>query len=87
LAQTGFDHVKKSLPRQDAAKYCLDALQTISTMSTTDVRKLALDLAMAGWGGLEANNPKSRSRVTGLQGERSGLTMECFLYVVMRDKA
>jgi len=87
LAQSGFDNVKKSLPRQDAVQYCLDALQTISTMSTTDVRKLALDLAMAGRGGLEVNNPNSRYRVKGLQGEFSGLAMVCFLYVVMQQIA
>ena len=48
--------------RGTADQYCLDALQTISTMSTTDVRKLALDLAMGGRVRLEVNNPSSRFR-------------------------
>jgi Flp pilus assembly protein TadD len=87
MAQSGFDNLKKSLPRQDAVQYCLDALQTISTMSTTDVLKLALDLAMAGRNGLEVNNPSSRYRVKGLQGEFSGLALVCFLYVVMQQIA
>ena len=87
LAQTGFDNVKNSLPRQDAVQYCLEALQTISKMSATNVQKLALDLAMAGRSGLEVHNPNSRYRVKGLQGEFSGLAMVCFLYVVMQQIA
>ena len=73
--------------RGTADQYCLDALQTISTMSTTDVRKLALDLSMAGPGGLEVNNSNGRYQVKGLQGEFSGLAMVCFLYVVKQQIA
>jgi len=81
------DHFRLAGPRQDAVQYCLDALQTISKMSATNVQKLALDLAMAGRSGLEVHNPNSRYRVKGLHGEFSGLAMVCFLYVVMQQIA
>jgi tetratricopeptide (TPR) repeat protein len=87
LAQSGFDHVRQVFPRQDAVHYCLDGLQRFAQMSPGEFQKLTLELALAGRGGFAVNNPASRYRVKGLDGEFSGLAMTCFLYVAMQRMA
>ena len=87
LAQSGFERVRQVIPRQDAVHYCLDALQRFAKLSSGELQKLSLDLAMAGRDGFAVHNPKRRYRVKGLDGEFSGLAMVCFLYVAMQRMA
>ena len=84
LAQTGFERVRQVIPRLDAAHYCLAALQRFAKLSTAELQKLSLSLAMAGRAGFAVHDPKSRYRVKGLDGEFTGLEMVCFLYVAMQ---
>lgn len=84
LAQSGFDRVRQAIPRQDAVRYCLDALQRFAHLSPGEVQKLSLELAMVGRDGFAVHDPNSRYRVKGLDGEFSGLAMVCFLYVAMQ---
>lgn len=87
LAQSGFERVRQVIPRQDAAHYCLDALRRFAKLSSGELQKLSLELAMAGRNGFAVHNPNSRYRVKGLDGEFSGLAMVCFLYVAMQRMA
>lgn len=87
LAQSGFDHVRQFIPRQDAVHYCLDALHRFTKLSPSELQKLTLELAMAGRDGFAVHNPDSRYRVKGLEGEFSGLAMVCYLYVAMQRMA
>jgi Flp pilus assembly protein TadD len=87
LAQSGFDQVRKVIPRQDAVHYCLDALKRFASLSPGELQKLSLELALAGRDGFAVHDPESRYRVKGLDGERSGLAMVCFLYVAMQRMA
>ena len=84
LSQSGFDKVRQVTPRQDAVHYCLGAMQQLSNMDAAELKKLTLELAMVGRNGFEVQNPASRYRVKGLEGEFSGLAMVCFLYVAMQ---
>lgn len=85
LSQSSFDKVSQTLPRQDAVHYCLDALQRFSKMSPAELKKLTLELAMAGRNGFAVHNPNSRYQVKGLDGEFSELAMVSFLYVAMQQ--
>ena len=85
LSQSSFDNVSQVVPRQDAVLYCLDALGRYSKMSPAELKKLTLDLAMAGRNGFAVHDPNSRYRVRGLDGEFSGLAMVSFLYVAMQQ--
>ena len=87
LAQSGFDKVRKVIPRQDAVHYCLDALKRFARLSPGELHKLSLELALAGREGFAVHNPDSRYSVKGLEGEHSGLAMVCFLYVAMQRMA
>jgi len=85
LSQSSFDKVSQALPRQDAVHYCLDALQRYSKLSPAELKKLTLELAMAGRNGFAVHDPNSRYRVKGLDGDFSGLAMVSFLYVAMQQ--
>lgn len=61
--------------------------QAVPQLSSGELQKLSLDLAMAGRDGFAVHNPNSRYRVKGLDGEFSGLAMVCFLYVAMQRMA
>jgi tetratricopeptide (TPR) repeat protein len=87
LAQSSFNRVRQIIPRQDAVQYCLDALQRFAKLSSGELKKLCLELAVAGRNGFEVHNPDRRYQVKGLDGEFSGLAMVCFLYVAMQSVA
>jgi len=85
LSQSSFDKVSQATPRHDAVLYCLEALQQCSRLSPAELKKLTLELAMAGRNGFAVHDPNSRYRVKGLEGEFSGLAMVSFLYVAMQQ--
>jgi len=87
LAQSGFDNIRKVIPRQDAVNYCLAAMKRFAAMPPAELQKLTLALAMAGQKGFAVHDPESRYRVKGLEGEFSGLAMICHLYVAMQRMA
>ena len=87
LAQSGFERVRQGIPRQDAVHYCLDALQRFAKLSPDELKKLSLELAMAGRDGFAVHDPDRRYRVKGMDGDFSGLAMVCFLYVAMQRMA
>ncbi len=87
LAQSGFDRVRAVVPRQDAVHYCLDALQRCKSLSPAELKKLCLELALAGREGFAVHDPDRRYRLKGLEGDFSGLAMVCFLHVAMQRLA
>ena len=87
LAQSGFDRVRAVVPRQDAVHYCLDALQRCKNLSSAELKKLCLELALAGREGFAVHDPDRRYRLKGLEGNFSGLAMVCFLHVAMQRLA
>lgn len=87
LAQSGFDRLRKVVPRQDAVHYCLDALQRCQNLSPADLKKLCLELALAGREGFAVHDPSRRYRLKGMEGDFSGLAMVCFLHVAMQRLA
>ncbi|MEQ2005173.1 MAG: tetratricopeptide repeat protein [Limisphaerales bacterium] len=87
LAQSGFDRIRKVVPRQDAVHYCLDALQRVAKLSPDELKKLCLELALAGRDGFAVHDPDRRYRLKGLEGDFSGLAMVCFLHVAMQRLA
>jgi tetratricopeptide (TPR) repeat protein len=87
LAQSGFERVREVIPRQDAVAFCLDALRRFSKMPPDEVKKVALELAMAGRDGFSVHDPNKRYRVKGLESEFSGLAAVCFLYVAIQQVA
>ncbi len=87
LAQSGFDNIRKVIPRQDAVNYCLAAMKRFASLSPAELQKLTLALAMEGQKGFAVHDPDSRYQVKGLEGEFSGLAMICHLYVAMHRLA
>jgi tetratricopeptide (TPR) repeat protein len=84
LAQSSFNQVRETSPRQDIVQYCLAALQRFSKMDESELKKLTLELAMAGRNGLEVHNPNSRYHIKGLEGQFSGLAVVSYLFVAMQ---
>ena len=87
LAQSGFDRVRQKVPRQDAVEYCLDALKRFAKLSPDELKKLGLELALAGRDGFAVHDPDRRYQVKGLDGDFTGLAMVCFLYVAAQRLA
>jgi uncharacterized membrane protein len=82
-----FEGTRQIAPRQDAVKYCLEAMRRFESMTPEVLKRVMLELGMAGRDGFAVHNPDSRYRIKGLDGEFSGLAMVCMLYVAMQRMA
>jgi hypothetical protein len=87
LAQQAFQGVLKDVPRPDAVQYCLAAIQMFSKMSKEEVKRLALEISIAGQAGLDLNRSDAKYQVKGLQGLLTGLQLVSYLYVAMQQIA
>ena len=72
------------IERPDAVMYCLDAIERFEKILRSQVRRIAIEIAMLGTKGLDVNNADRRYRLKSLPGGFSGLHLVCLMYVGFR---
>ncbi|HVO24337.1 MAG TPA: tetratricopeptide repeat protein [Candidatus Margulisiibacteriota bacterium] len=70
-----------AVERPDAVMYCLDAIERFEKILRSQVRRIALEVAMLGRKGLDVNGTAQRYRLKSLPGGFCGLHLTCLMYV------
>lgn len=87
IAQANFRGRGPGPERPDAVMYCLGALERFEPLSPQEVRKIGLEIAVLGTGGIDPNDADRRYTLKSLPGEYSGLQLLCFMFVAFRAVA
>ena len=67
--------------------YCLDALERFEPLSTQEVRKVGLEIAVLGTGGIDPNDADKRYTLKTMPGEFSGLHLLCLMFAAFKAVA
>jgi Flp pilus assembly protein TadD len=79
--QTIAHSIAGGIERPDAVLYCLDAIERFGKILRSQVRRIALEVAMLGTKGLDVNSTVQKYRLKSLPGRFSGLHLVCLMYV------
>jgi len=71
----------REIERPDAVMYCLDAIERFEKILRSQVRRIALEVAMLGTKGLDVNGTAQKYRLKSLPGGFCGLHLVCLMYV------
>jgi Flp pilus assembly protein TadD len=87
LAQRGFRERGGGAERMDAVMYLAGALERFEQMTADEVRKVGLEVAVLGMGGIDPNDPAQKYTLQSLPGTFSGLHLLCLMFAAFRRVA